>query len=115
MIEFESKRLLRLYMGEQVKHHHRPLYEAVIAAAKERGIAGATAFKGILSYGMSGTVHTTKILELSQSLPVVVEIVDTEERIEEFLSVVGKLVEESGTHVHVTRQDVEATVILPEK
>lgn len=115
MIEFESKRLLRVYMGEQAKYHHRPLYEAIIAEAKERGLAGATVFKGILSYGMSGTVHTAKILELSQSLPVMVEIIDTEQRIEEFLRVVGKLVEESGTHVHVTIQDVQSTVILPEK
>lgn len=114
-MQFESKRLLRIFMGEQAKHHHRPLYEAIIAGAKERSLAGATVFKGILSYGMSGTVHTAKILELSQSLPVVVEIIDTEEKIEEFLRVVGKLVEESGTHVHVTLQDVESTVILPEK
>ncbi len=115
MIEFESRQLLRVFMGEQAKHHHRPLYEAIIAEAKERGLAGATVFKGILSYGMSGTVHTAKILELSQSLPVVVEIIDTEEMIEEFLRVVVELVEKSGTHVYVTLQNVESTVILPAK
>ncbi len=114
-MQFESKRLLRVYMGEQAKYRHRPLYEAIIAEARAQGLAGATVFKGILSYGMSGTVHTAKILELSQSLPVVVEIIDSEERIEEFLSVVGDLVQESGTHVHVTLQEVQSTVILPEE
>ncbi|MCG8345566.1 MAG: DUF190 domain-containing protein [Chlorobiales bacterium] len=114
-MQFEERQLLRMYVGEQAKHHHRPFYEAVIAEAKERGLAGATVYKGILSYGMSGTVHTTKILELSQSLPIVIEIMDTEERIEEFLPTVERLAAESGTHVHVTLEEVRSTVILPEK
>lgn len=112
MIEFESRQLLRMYIGEQAKYHHRPLYEVIIAEAKERGLAGATVFKGILSYGMSGTVHTAKILELSQSLPVMVEIIDTEEKIKEFLLVIERLVKTSRTHVHLTREVVESADIL---
>ena len=114
MLEFANRQLLRLYVGEQAKHHHRPFYEVVIAKAKECGIAGATVFKGVLSYGMSGRVHTAKILELSQSLPVVIEIMDTEERIDEFLPVVETLAQESGIHVHVTLEGVRSATILPE-
>ena len=102
-----------MYVGEQAKHHHRPLYEVIIAGAREQDLAGATVFKGILSYGMSGTVHTAKILELSQSLPVVVvEIIDTEEQINEFLLVIERLVKASCTHVHLTREVVESADIL---
>ena len=115
MIEFENRQLLRMYVGEQAKHHYRPLYEVIIARAREQGLAGATVFKGILSYGMSGTVHTAKILELSQSLPVVIEIMDTEERIGGFLQFIEVLARESGAHVHVTLEEVRSTVILPEK
>ncbi|UZJ37796.1 DUF190 domain-containing protein [Prosthecochloris sp. SCSIO W1103] len=115
MIEFENRQLLRVYMGEQAKYHHRPLYEAVIAEAKERGIAGATVFKGILSYGMSGTLRTTKIFEFSQSLPIVIEIMDTQEQIEKFLPVVEDLAAESGAHVYVTLEEIRSTVILPGK
>ena len=114
-IQFEGRQLLRLYVGEQAKHHHRPLYEAIIAEAKERGLAGATVFKGILSYGTSGTVRTAKILELSQSLPVVIEIMDTQERIETFLPVIEALVAESGVHVHVTLETVRSAIIFSGK
>ena len=114
-MEFEEKTLLRMYVGEQAKYHHRPFYEKVIAAAKDRGLAGATVFKGVLSYGISGAVHTAKILELSQSLPVVIEIMDTEERIETFLPVIETLVTESGIHVHLTLEVVRSTVIFPKK
>ncbi|WP_294344809.1 DUF190 domain-containing protein [Prosthecochloris sp.] len=115
MIEFESRQLLRVYMGEQAKYHHRPLYEAVVDEAKERGVAGATVFKGILSYGMSGTLYTTKILELSQNLPVVIEIMDTRQQIEKFLPVIEAFASESGTHVYVTLEEIRAAVILPEE
>lgn len=114
-MQFENRQLLRMYVGEQAKHHHRPFYEVIIAEAKAEGIAGATVFKGVLSYGMSGTVHTAKILELSQSLPMIIEIMDTEERIGDFLPVIESLARESGAHVHVTLEEVRSTVILPGK
>ncbi len=102
-------------MGEQAKHHHRPFYEVIVAEAKATGIAGATVFKGILSYGMSGRVHTAKILELSQHLPMLIEIVDTPERVSEFLPVVEALAAESGAHVHVTLEEVQVGVIGTEQ
>ena len=113
-MEFEAKQLLRMYVGEQAKHHHRPFYEVIIAEAKAEGIAGATVFKGVLSYGMSGTLHTAKILELSQSLPMIIEIMDTEERIGDFLPVIESLARESGAHVHLTLEEVQSAVLRPE-
>lgn len=114
-MKFEEKQLLRMYVGEQAKHHHRPFYEVIVAEAKATGIAGATVFKGILSYGMSGRVHTAKILELSQHLPMLIEIVDTPERVSEFLPVVEALAAESGAHVHVTLEEVQVGVIGTEQ
>jgi len=111
-MEFENRQLLRIYVSEQAKYHHRPFYEVIIARAKAFGIPGATVFKGILSYGMSGKVHTAKILELSQNLPMVIEIMDTEERIENFLPVLEALVKDSGVHAHLTLEDVRSAVIL---
>jgi len=113
-MEFENSQLLRIYVSEQAKYHHRPFYEVIIARAKEFGISGATVFKGILSYGMSGRVHTAKILELSQDLPMVIEIMDDEERVTGFLLSVEALAEESGTHVHLALEEVRTAVIRSE-
>ena len=100
-----------MYVGEQVKYHHRPLYEAIIARARDEGLAGATVFRGILSFGMSGRVHSSKILELSQDLPMVIEIVEDEGKIEGFLQVLAALVKDSEAHVHLTREAVESAVV----
>ena len=77
--------LLRLFVGERDRYGHQPLYEAIVVKAREQGLAGATVLRGLLSYGRSSVLHTTKILELSEDLPMVVEIVDTEEHIQNFL------------------------------
>ena len=79
--------LLRLFVGERDRHGHQPLYEAIVIKAREHGLAGATVLRGLLGYGASSVLHTAKILELSDDLPMVVEIVDTEEHIEKFLPV----------------------------
>ena len=77
--------LLRIYTEEGKQHDHRPLYEEIVLMARELGLAGATVLRGPMGYGQSSVVHTAKILDLTAKLPLVIEIVDAEERIETLL------------------------------
>jgi PII-like signaling protein len=77
--------LLRIFFGEDDKFERMPLYEAIVLKAREMHLAGATVLRGPVGYGHSSRLHTTKILRLSQDLPIVIEIVDTQERIDAFL------------------------------
>jgi PII-like signaling protein len=77
--------LLRIFIGEDDKAGRLPLYEAIVLKARELHLAGATVLRGPLGYGHSSRLHTTKILRLSQDLPLVIEIVDTKEKIDAFL------------------------------
>jgi PII-like signaling protein len=86
--------LLRLFVGESDKCDGRPLYEVIVERARERGLAGATVLRGVLGYGANSRIHTSKILRLSEDLPMIVEIVDEHEKIESFLAEVGELIEE---------------------
>jgi uncharacterized protein len=89
--------LLRIFIGEIDTFNHKPLYEAIVLKAKEMGMAGATVLRGIMGFGPdSRFVHTAKILRLSEDLPIVVEIVDSKERIDEFITVAGEMVEKTG-------------------
>lgn len=83
--------LLRIYIGEAARHGHQPLHEAIVLKARELHLAGATVFRGAMGYGKSSLLHTTKVLRLSDDLPVVIEIVDSEEKIDAFLSVLGTI------------------------
>ena len=83
--------LLRLFVGERERYGHQPLYEAIVLKAREHGLAGATVLRGVVCYGHSSKLHTAKILRLSEDLPFVVEIVDTDEHIEEFLPVLDAM------------------------
>lgn len=78
--------LLRIFIGESDRHGHVPLYEAIVLKAREMQLAGATVLRGPMGYGQSSRLHTTKILRLSEDLPLVIEIVDGEEKIEAFLA-----------------------------
>jgi hypothetical protein len=78
--------LLRIFIGESAKHNGTPLYEWLIMAAKEQGMSGATAVRGIMGFGAHSRIHSAKILTLSADLPVVVEIVDSPEKITAFLA-----------------------------
>lgn len=73
--------LLRIYVGINDKHHGLPLYEAIVTRARELTLAGATVLRGVLGYGASSRIHSANLLDLSVDLPVVIEIVDTEERL----------------------------------
>ncbi len=87
MPEPKQAMLLRAYLGQDDRHGHQPLYEAIVLKAREQGLAGATVLRGPMGFGLSSTLHTTKVLRLSQDLPIVVEIVDSEAKINAFLPV----------------------------
>jgi hypothetical protein len=83
--------LLRVFFGEGDKFHGKPLYEAIVLKARELHLAGATVLRGPMGYGHSSRLHTTKILRLSEDLPLIVEIVDSEEKIDAFLPVLDAM------------------------
>jgi len=83
--------LLRIFFGEDDKVNHRPLHEAIVLKAREMHLAGATVLRGHVGFGHSTRIHTTKILRLSKDLPVVVEIVDTQEKIDRFLPALDQM------------------------
>ena len=83
--------LLRVFIGESDRRHHSPLYEAIVLKARELHLAGATVLRGPMGYGKSSRLHTAKILRLSMDLPLVIEIVDAEEKIQAFLPVLDEM------------------------
>ena len=87
----EDALLLRIFIGESDRHGHKPLYEAIVLKAREMHLAGATVLRGPMGYGASSRIHTAKIIQLSMDLPLVVEIVDTEEKINGFLPVLDEM------------------------
>ncbi len=101
-------KLLRIFLGESDKIDHKPLYEAIVRAAKTNGLAGATVLRGVEGFGAnSRVIHTAKILRLSEDLPIVVEIVDKEETIKAFLPEVDKLFEAAGCGGMITLEKAE--------
>jgi PII-like signaling protein len=83
--------LLRIFFGEDDKFEHLPLYEAIVLKAREMHLAGATVLRGQAGFGHSSRLHTTKILRLSQDLPIIIEIVDTQSKIDAFLPTLDKM------------------------
>lgn len=81
----KNAQLLRIFIGESDRWEGRPLYEAIVAASREEGLAGATALKGFMGYGRNSELHTASLLRLSEDLPVVVEIVDDGPTLARFL------------------------------
>jgi len=90
----EEGQLLRIFIGESDRWKGKPLYEAIILKAREMGIAGATMLRGMMGYGAASRIHTAKILRLSEDLPIVVEIVDSKEKITALLPTIEEMVEE---------------------
>jgi PII-like signaling protein len=91
-----DSKLLRIFIGEIDKLGTQPLYEAIVFAARKEGMAGATVLKGIMSYGATSNVHTAKLIDVSEDLPVVVEIVDREEKVNAFMNIVCPMMENAG-------------------
>jgi PII-like signaling protein len=89
-----SGEILRIYIGESDRWHHQPLYEAIVLKAREAGLAGATVLRGAMGFGASSRLHTAKILRLSMDLPVVIEIVETPEKISAFMPALDEMVTE---------------------
>lgn len=98
----ENGKLLRIYLGESDRWHHQPLYEAIVLKARELGLAGATVLRGPMGFGASSRLHTAKILRLSVDLPLVIEIVDSEEKINLLQPYLDEMVQEGL----VTLEDV---------
>lgn len=90
----QEGQLLRIFIGETDKHEGKPLYEAIVKKARELGMAGATVYRGVLGYGANSLVHTSKILRISENLPMVVEIVDAPENIQKILPELDSMVKE---------------------
>jgi hypothetical protein len=86
--------LLRIFIGESDTWHGRPLYEAIVRRVREEGLAGATVLRGIEGFGAHSRIHSSRILRLSEDLPVVVEIVDTAENVERVLPLLDEMVSE---------------------
>jgi PII-like signaling protein len=89
----EESVLLRIFIGENDKYHHQPLYEAIVLKAREMHLGGATVLRGPMGFGMSSRIHTSKILQLSMDMPTVVEIVDSQEKIDLFLPVLDGMMD----------------------
>jgi len=105
-IEGEAK-LLRIFIGEADKISHSPVYENIVTEARKNNLAGATVYKGIMGYGGNSRIHSAKILRLSEDLPLVVEIVDEERKIEEFIPIVNKIFEDANCGGLITIERAE--------
>ena len=86
--------LLRIFIGESDKWQHQPLYQAIVELAKKDGMAGATAVKGFMGFGCKSHMHTTKLLRLSEDLPIIIEIVDAEDKLKKFIEKLDGMVQE---------------------
>ena len=109
MFKTNRAQLLRIFIGENDKMGPINVYEKIVVMARENKLAGATVYKGIMGYGGTSVIHTSKILRLSEDLPLVIEIVDTEEKIQHFLPLLEEFLEKSNSGGLVTLE--QATII----
>jgi uncharacterized protein len=91
----ERAGILKIYVGESDKIHGKPLYEEIVFEARKTGMAGATVFKGAMSFGASHSIHTMKIFALTTDMPVAIEIIDTVEKLDSFATRVNELIAKS--------------------
>jgi uncharacterized protein len=98
----ENGKLLRIFVDESDRWHHQPLYEAIVLKARELGLAGATVLRGSMGYGAQSHLHTAKIIRLSMDLPIIIEIVDSDQRVQKLLPILDEMVTEGL----VTLEDV---------
>ena len=106
-------KLLRIFLGESDKVNGKMMYEAIVRAARESGLAGTTVLRGIEGFGAKSRIHTAKILRLSEDLPIIVEIVDTEEKIKAFMPLVDDLFNKSGGGGLMTLEKAEIIRYTP--
>ena len=110
-----QSKLLRIFVGEVDRIGHQLLYEAILVAAREKGLAGGTVLKGIMSFGASSRIHVARLIELSEDLPIVVEIVDEDKKIDAFIPVVNDLFEKCGHGGLITVEKVDVLYYKPKK
>ena len=115
MKDATTAKLLRIHIGELDRARHRPLFEVLVAEAREGGLSGATVLRGIESYGASSVVHRARLVELSEDLPIVVEIVDAEEKIRAYLERIEPILEEAACGVLMTMEKVDVLRWAPKK
>jgi len=108
-------KLLRIFSGEGDIHHHMALHESIVKEARAGGLAGATVLRGILSFGATARLRSTKIIDLSSDLPVIIEIVDTESKLDSFLPRLQAIFDESGCGGMVTIEPVQVIHYLHKK
>ena len=102
-----DSKLLRIFIGSTDHIKHKPLYEAIVFAAKEYGLAGATVIKGVMSFGASSLVHTSKLIDISDDMPLIVEIVDLEEKIISFVNIISNMMDEANCGGLITLERAE--------
>ena len=100
-------KLVRIFIGESDIIHHIPVYEKIVQEARGQHLAGATVFKGVMGFGRNSRLHTSKILRLSEDMPMIIEIVDEAEKIEKFLPIVHDIFEEANCGGLITMEKVE--------
>jgi len=105
--------IMRVYIGEADKLGHHPLYTEIVETARRHGLAGATAWKGLMAFGANSVIHTSRLLDLSTDLPVVIEIIDAKDRIEAFGKVLDDMFEQADAGALVTVQDIDVRRYLP--
>jgi uncharacterized protein len=110
-----NAKLLRIFIGESDMAGHQPLYEAIVFEAKKQSLSGATVTRGIMGFGANSKIHTTKLFEISADLPLVIEIVDTEEKIRDFAKVVEHLFEQTHSGGLITIEKAEIIRYRPGK
>ena len=105
-IKGEAK-LIRIFIGESDKLDSIPLYEKIVLEAKQHGLAGATVYKGIMGFGKNSRIHTSKILRLSEDLPIIIEIVDEYSKIENFLPILDEIFTQANNGGLITIEKAE--------
>lgn len=108
----EKAKRLRIYISSTDRYVHTPLYEKIVFTAKQQGIAGATVLKGIMGYGLSSEVYTSSLWELTEKIPLIVEIIDKADNIDAFIEFIGPVLDEAGKGHIIT---VDDTIILMHK
>lgn len=109
----ENLKLVRIFIGESDKCRYNPLYEEIVFLAKKSGLSGATAMRGIMGFGAHSIVHKSKILELSNDLPIIIEVVDSDEKIRKFISDVEDLFDKSKNGGLITIEEAEVIFYKP--
>ncbi len=107
LMELKQSEMLRIFVAEQTRYGHHPLYEEIVREARIMELAGATVLKGVLSYGHDAS----KVMEMGSNLPIVIELVDSVEKIEEFMPILQQLVRDSSSRAMITRESVRTGVI----